>query len=228
MEHRSEIGQFCFWSEFFANEWSQNVFFGPKTRQLSKTPRNFQKRAGTSQNTRGTSQKHPELSKNTRNFPTTPGTSPNVPGTFQNTVELPNTRGTSQKHPGRWWVVGGSWVGGFPQHPGKVLREWVGLPRGTLSRVNRWLVDVGVKPTWHATWQNLTCVITWFVHVAPTVTCQILLKNATSRHFWKKVPSLLRITIRTRIRICHKNIHPRSFQNFKFGTFSKIQNQNEC
>ena len=47
-----------------------------------------------------------------------------------------------------------------------------------------------------------------------TATCQILLKNATSRHFCKKVPSLFRTTIRTRIRICHKNIHPRSFQNF--------------
>jgi hypothetical protein len=64
--------------------------------------------------------------------------------------------------------------------------------------------------------------------VAPTATCQILLKNATSRHFWKEVPSLLRTTIRTRIRICHKNIHPRSFQNFKFVTFSKFQNQNKC
>ena len=28
MEHRSEITSFCFGSDFFANEGSQNVFFG--------------------------------------------------------------------------------------------------------------------------------------------------------------------------------------------------------
>jgi hypothetical protein len=92
----------------------KTCFLGPKTRQLSKTPGNFRKRAGTSQNTRGTSQKHPELSKHTRgtsqphpelpnhtrNFPKTPGTSSNVPGTSQ------NTRGTSE-HPGN-----------FPKTPG--------------------------------------------------------------------------------------------------------------
>ena len=84
----------------------KTCFLGPKTRQLSKTPGNFRKRAGTSQNTWGTSQKHPELSKSTRNFPKTPGTSRELSKT---PVELPNTRGTSQKHPGtgRWWVVGG-------------------------------------------------------------------------------------------------------------------------
>jgi hypothetical protein len=91
-----------------------------------------------------------------------------------------------------------------------------------MTRVNRWLIDVELKPTWHATWQKLTCGITWLVHVAPTATCQILLKNATSRLFWKKVPSLLRTTIRTRMRICHKNIHP-SFQNFKLEHFQNFK-----
>jgi hypothetical protein len=115
-------------------------------------------------------------------------------------------------------------MGGFAQHPGKVLRaHGPDCHVAHMTRVNRWLVDVEFKPTLHATWQKLTCVITWLVHVAPTATCQILLTNATSRHFWKKVPSLLRTTIRTRIRICHKNIHPRSFQNFKFVTFQNFK-----
>jgi hypothetical protein len=94
MKHRSEITSFCFLSDFFANTNDRKTcFLGPKTRQLSKTPGNFRKRAGTSQNTRRTSQKHPE------NFPKTPGTFPNVPGTFQ------NTHGTSE-HPGNFPKTG--------------------------------------------------------------------------------------------------------------------------
>ena len=98
---------------------------GLKLRVLLLAKQNTRAGAGNSQNvrelpknTRGSSQKHPELPRTSRELPKTP-------------VELPNTRRTSQKHPGRWWVVGGCWVGGFPQHPGKVLREWTGLPRGT-------------------------------------------------------------------------------------------------
>ena len=49
---------------------------------------------------------------------------------------------------------------------------------------------------WH-----MSHVISWLVLVASTATCQILLKKATSRPFCKKVPSLLRTTIRTRIHI---------------------------
>ena len=124
MLHRSEITSFCFGSDFFANEGSQNMFFRSQNSATSKTPGNFRKRTRTSQKTRGTSLKHPgtsethpELPKHTRNFPNTPGTSqkhPELPRTSRELPktpgELPNTRGTSQKHPGRWWVVGG-WVG---------------------------------------------------------------------------------------------------------------------
>ena len=64
-----------------------------------------------------TSQKHPELPKNTRNFPERPGNFPKHQWNFRTPGELPkNTR-----------VGGGGWVGGFPKHPGKVKREWVGL-----------------------------------------------------------------------------------------------------
>jgi hypothetical protein len=101
MEHRSEITSFCFRSEFFANEGSQNVFFWfPKLG-------NFLKHPGTSENvpelprTPGELPKNTrELSKNTWNFPKTPGTSPNVPGTSR------NTSGTFE-HPGN-----------FPKTPG--------------------------------------------------------------------------------------------------------------
>jgi hypothetical protein len=108
MEHRPEIESFAFGKA--KHPCGRGEF--------PKRPGNFPKTPGTSKNTRGTSQKHPELPRTSQELPKTP-------------VELPNTRGTSQKHPGRWWVVGGCWVGGFPQHPGKVLREWTGLPRGT-------------------------------------------------------------------------------------------------
>ena len=135
---------------FLQTKDRKTCFLGPKTRQLSKTPGNFRKRTGTSPkhpghfpntpgtsrthpgnfpNIPGTSQTHPELPKNTRNIPERPGNFPKHPWNFpkhpSNTGELPkNTRVG-----GGWWA--GGWTGGFPQHPGKVLREWAGLPRGT-------------------------------------------------------------------------------------------------
>ena len=115
-------------------------------------------------------------------------------------------------------------MGGFARHPGKVLREWAGLPRGTCdtcqSLIGRRRIEAYVAC-------HVAKIDTGHHLIGPRgthrATCQILLKKATSRHFWKKVPSLLRTTIRTRKRICHKNIHPRSFQNFKFVTFSKFK-----
>ena len=107
MEHRYEITSVFALDLFFLQTKDRKTcFWGPKTRQLSKTPGNFRKRAGTFQ-------KLPELPQNTRNFPKTPGTSqkhPELPRTSRELpktpVELPNTRGTSQKHPGGgWWVV---------------------------------------------------------------------------------------------------------------------------
>jgi hypothetical protein len=182
---------------------------------------NFLKQPGTSENVLELPKTPGELPENTRNFPKTPGTSqkhPELPRASRELsktpVELQNTRGTSQKHPGRWWVVGG-WVGSHNTR-GRSYGSGSDCHVAHVTRVNRWLVDVECKPTWHATWQKLTCVNTWLVHVAPTATCQILLKNATSRHFWKKVASLLRTTIRTRIRICRKNIHPFYFTSICF------------
>jgi hypothetical protein len=83
---------------------------------------NFLKHPGTSENVPELSKTPGELSKNTRNFPECPGNFPKHPWNFRTPGELPqNTR-----------VGGGWWVGGWvPQHLGKVLREWVGLPRGT-------------------------------------------------------------------------------------------------
>ena len=66
--------------------------------------------------------------------------------------------------------MGGGWVGGFPHHPGKVLREWVGLPRGThdtcqsLIGRGRFLADVAC-------------------HVAKNDTCHHLIgPHGTHRH----------------------------------------------
>jgi hypothetical protein len=67
----------------------------------------------------------------------------------------------------------------LPQHLGKFLREWAGLPR--MTSVNCSLVDTVLKPTQHATWQKLTYGITWLVHVASSATWQALIGPY---HFW--------------------------------------------
>jgi hypothetical protein len=129
---------------FLQTKDRKTCFLGPKTRQLSKTPGNFRKRTGTSQNTRGTSLKHPGTSE------THPGNFPNTPGTSQTHPELPkNTRnflerpGNFPKHPGNFRtpgelpkntrVGGGWWVGGWVRTtPGEgPTGSWAGLPRGT-------------------------------------------------------------------------------------------------
>ena len=125
-------------SDFFANEGSQTMFFRSQNSATSKTPGNFRKRTGTSQNTRGTSQKHPGTSE------THPGNFPNTPGTSQKHPELPKNTRNFPEHPGNFpkhlWnfrtpgellknTRGGWWVGSHNTR-GKVLQEWVGLPRG--------------------------------------------------------------------------------------------------
>ena len=73
---------------------------------------------------------------------------------------------------------------------------------------------------WHVSSRDWS---TW----QPVATCQILLKSATSRHFSKKVPSLLRIIFRTRIRIYCQKLIPRIFnffKNFKISRTKKKQN----
>jgi hypothetical protein len=117
MEHRSEIASFCFGSDFFENEGSQNVFFGSQNSATSKTPGNFRiqnvpelpktpgelpKHTRNFPNTPGTFQKHPEVPINTRNFP-------ERPGKFRTPGELSkNTRVG-----GGWWL--GGWVRTTPE-----------------------------------------------------------------------------------------------------------------
>ena len=101
--------------------------------ELLKTSRNFPKHPGNFPKTPGTFQKHLEIPRTSRELPETPeelpkhlGTSENVPELPKHPGNFPKTPGTSQNARGtRAWVVGG-WVG-----PGKFLREWAGLPRGT-------------------------------------------------------------------------------------------------
>jgi hypothetical protein len=71
-------------------------------------------------------------------------------------VELPNTRGTS-KNTRRWWVGGCT---GLPHHLGKVLREWVGLPRGTCGTCHSLIGRRRIKAYVACHMAKMTCDIT--------------------------------------------------------------------
>jgi hypothetical protein len=60
--------------------------------------------------------------------------------------------------PGRWWVLGG-WVGSHTTR-GRSYGSGSDCHVAHMTRVNLSLVEVKFEPTWHATWQKTTRVIT--------------------------------------------------------------------